>query len=73
VSLTVADAVAVLEPSAGRVAGLKVTFAPTAPTKPYGAPAGAGLVVWSIFAEPLPPVADSVALIVHQPAVVDEI
>jgi hypothetical protein len=70
--LTVAEAVAVLAPSAGRVFGLNVTFAPTAPTKPYGAPVGAGLVVWSMLVEPLPPVAVSVALTVHHPAVLDE-
>jgi hypothetical protein len=70
--LTVADAVAVLAPSAGRVAGLNTTLNPAKPVKPYGAPAGAGLVVWSMLVEPLPPVAVSVALTVHHPAVLDE-
>jgi hypothetical protein len=68
--LTVADAVAVLELSAGSVFGLKVTCAPAAPTKPYAA--GVGLAFWSMLAVPLPPVLASVALTVHHPAVLDE-
>jgi hypothetical protein len=65
--LIVTDAVAVLLPSAGRVAGENVTAVLV-----YGVFAGAGLVVWSMLAEPLPPVAVSVALTVHHPAVLDE-
>jgi hypothetical protein len=38
----------------------------------YGTFAGAGLVVWSMVADPLPPVPASVAVIVQKPAVVEE-
>jgi hypothetical protein len=63
----VADAVAVLLPSAGTLVGLNVTA-----DTPYGAAAGVGLAVWSILAVPLPPEALSVALMVHHPAALDE-
>jgi hypothetical protein len=66
-SLTVTDAVAVVELSAGTLAGLKVTAVIV-----YGILAGAGLVVWSTTAVPLPPVPDSVAVMVQKPLVVLE-
>jgi hypothetical protein len=66
-SVTVVDAVAVVAPSAGTVGGLNVIGATR-----NGPLAGAGLIVWSTTAEPLPPVLDSVAVIVQNPDVVEE-
>jgi hypothetical protein len=66
VVVTVVDAVAVVAPSAGTLVGLNVT------TEAAYVPAGAGLVVWSMVAEPLPPVLASVAVTVQKPLVVLE-
>jgi hypothetical protein len=71
--ITVVDAAAVLEPSAGSVAGTKVTVATV-----YGVAAGAGNVVWSMVALLLPagpagvPVPLSAAVTLQKPEVVEE-